>query len=94
MPNRPVDKVYVTYKKKCKEIRVSPIEKTSFEKIFAKQKRVLTYMMDTLHRKEPYIISDIDKSTVLYTKVQSGQVTINVWTVTECEALTGIRNHD
>jgi hypothetical protein len=91
MPNRPVDKVYVTYKRKCKEINVSPVEKKEFEATFSKQKRIITYMTDVLHRKTPHVISEINKDMVLYTGVTGGQAIINVWTPIECEALTGVK---
>jgi len=92
MPNRPVDKVYVTYKKKCKELNISRVEKKDFEAVFAKQKRIISYMTDVLRRKTPHVISEIDKNMVLYTGVIGSQVTVNVWTPTECEALTGVKS--
>lgn len=90
MPNRPVDKVYVTYKKRCKEMGVQPVEKKDFESVFAKHRRIITFQTDILRRKEPWIISDINKDMVLYTAVKDGNTVVNVWTPTECEALTGL----
>lgn len=92
MPNRPVDKVYVTYKKKCKELKIPRVDRKDFEAVFAKQKRIISYMTDVLHRKTPHVISEIDKNMVLYTGVMGNQVTVNVWTPTECEALTGVKS--
>ena len=91
MPGRPVDLTYTTYKRRCKEMKLDPVDKQAYEKVFFKQQRLLNYMMEVLKQKQPYIVANIDKDMVLYVALQNGGVVINIWTNMELEALTGLK---
>lgn len=82
-------KTYNTYKRRCQEIKGTPISYEQFRVVLEKQKKILSYLLQ-LGRTAPWIVSEIDKDFVMYAAIKESSVIINVWSNDECKGLTGI----
>lgn len=89
MPS-PAKIAYRTYKKRCKELELSPVDLDHFSGVFKRQVKAIRYMLEKLGRDNPYIVSKIDKNMILYAAVTGGKVVVNSWTTEELKALTGL----
>lgn len=80
------DKVYTTYKRRCKELKREPIERKQFKDLFSRQRRYLSRLIDMYPGKSPYLTMDIDGKMTLFAGVEQGQIQVRVLTQVEHDA--------
>jgi len=86
-------KIYTAYKKICGSANTKPVDFASFEKIFDKQRRVLSYMVK-LGRKNPYVVLKLDNSFDMYAGYHSDKIVVNIWNKKDSDAFLGIKEKE
>ena len=80
--------LYKRYLKSCHDRKLEALDRGRFLLAFGKQKAVILFQLK-LGRKDPYIVSELDKETYMFSQVKGEEVVINIWSKAEYEALMG-----
>ena len=90
---KPSRKIYTSYKKICGSANVNPVDFANFDKVFDKQRRVLSYMAK-LGRKNPYIVLKLDDNFDMYAGFHDEKIIVNIWDKKETDAFLGMKRKE